>query len=112
MVKHHKCLAELIEEAELRPPDRQELPTHTPDGVPIDYWPVCYFHLFDLTLVERYGGPMFIPLDDRVFRQRLFVDICKEDPNGKRVKRYGICRPCAEAHGLVPVDENGDPYLI
>lgn len=111
MIKCQKCLVDVIREAELRPLDHQELPIHTRDGILIDYVPICYFHAHDEEMVERYGQ-MFIPLDDRVFRQGRFIDIPKEDvANGKRVDRFGICRPCAEERKLVLVDEDGEAYL-
>lgn len=110
MIKCQRSLVDVIREAELKPPVFQELPTHTPAGVLIDYVPICYFHAHDPTLVDRYGQ-MFIHLEDRVFRQELIHDEYKEDEHGKRVIRYGICRPCAEARKLIPVDEDGEAYL-
>ncbi len=110
MIKCQKGLVDVIREAEYRPLVHQPLPTHTPAGVPIDYKPICYFHAHDPTLVKRYGQ-MFIHLDNRVFRQELFIDVLKEDADGKRAIRYGICRSCAEVRKFVPVDEDGEAYL-
>ena len=110
MIKCQKGLVDVIREAEYRPLVHQPLPTHTLAGVPIDYMPICYFHAHDPTLVKRYGQ-MFIHLDNRVFRQELFIDVLKEDADGKRAFRYGICRSCAEVRKFVPVDEDGEAYL-
>lgn len=110
VVKCQKTLVDVIKEAELQPPVHQDLPTHTADGVLIVYKPICYFHLHDPTLVECYGQ-MFIHLDDRVFREERFHDEPKEDAHGKRLLRYGICRPCAEKRKLVPLDIDGEAYL-
>lgn len=111
MIKCQKTLVDVIREAELQPPVYQELPTRTADGILIEYKPICYYHRFDKELKKRYGRGLFIHLDDRVFRQELFHDETEEDAHGKRLLRYGICRPCAEAHKLVPVDIDGEAYL-
>jgi len=105
-----RSLVDVIREAEQSPLIHQELPTHTEDGVVIDYRHICYFHLHDEDLVKRYGE-MFVRLDGRVFHDvRLVHDVIMEDSDGKkRITRYGICRPCAEARKLVPAD--GSAYL-